>query len=314
MNSGGGKKRRKTAESDQPNAQPLKVDVGASAKINVSAKYEVNKRIEEKIPEDVTRAKASAWLTIISPITQWAGLKGDALAHKRELLRLQQEETLAEIALRAKSRIEALESAQQVPAKFLVPFLEKASLEEPDSDLVDLWANLLVSSAEEYNPHYVHFSTIISQLSAQQAKIFIQVLGTDDAQALELAMDELLAEYLHNTFMQEYLLRAFNDVSPTPDNIDVMWDFLEAHLDRVGTEIVHLSISGNGEEEYAGGPTSNSQYEDDLEVDFQILQYTGLVRYVDAGDFTLGRWTVKVMLYYVTPMGRTFAKACKLVG
>jgi len=84
------------------------LNINASAKIGASAKYEVKKTITEHIPEDVTRAKSGTWLTILSPITQWAGLVGDKLAHKRALLRIQQEETLAEIIQRAAPKLALL--------------------------------------------------------------------------------------------------------------------------------------------------------------------------------------------------------------
>jgi hypothetical protein len=40
------------------------LNVQATADVGVSAKYEVRKTITEHVPEDVTRAKTSAWLTI----------------------------------------------------------------------------------------------------------------------------------------------------------------------------------------------------------------------------------------------------------
>jgi abortive infection alpha-like protein len=186
--------------------------VEASAKVGASAKYVVKRTIKQIIPEDVTRAKAGAWLTLISPITQWAGLKADELAHKRELLRLQQEETLAEIAVRASSRLKALPAnGEPVPMKFIVPFLEKASLENADSDLIDLWANLLVSAAEHYNPHYVHFANIISQMSAQQARVFTGIVGTDDSDKLELELGDLYTEFLPDC-MQVHLKRCYTSL------------------------------------------------------------------------------------------------------
>jgi hypothetical protein len=182
-----------------------KVNIEASAKVGATAKYEVKKTVREVIPEDVTRAKAGAWLTIISPITQWAGLKADQLAYKRELLRIQQEETLAEIANRAKARITASGPGKPVPLKFMVPFLEKASLEEPESELVDLWANLLVSAAEDYNPHFIHFANIMSQISGRQAQLFSDVIGTDQAKTLEESLVDRLSSHFLPNFMEEHL-------------------------------------------------------------------------------------------------------------
>jgi hypothetical protein len=82
-----------------PKKSRFKAQAKAIAKIEASAKasYLRKKVITEIIPPDVSRTKASAWLTLISPITEWAGLKGDALKYRRQQLRIQQKETLLKI-------------------------------------------------------------------------------------------------------------------------------------------------------------------------------------------------------------------------
>jgi hypothetical protein len=285
----------------------------ATAKVAAIAKYEVKKQIIEVIPGDVTRAKASAWLTLLSPITHWAGLKGDQLAHKRQLLRIQQEETLAEIARRAMPRIEALRKPiKPVPAKFLVPFLEKASLEEPDSRLVELWASLLVSAAKDYNPHFVHFANIISQLSAPQAKIFEAMIGPEGPHAVFVSLESAMNfEFLHN-FLQEFVRERFEAYPSQPSNVDEMWRFMEDLLEIQGIEIEHIDIDDLSEKApYVGGLPAYSGFKDDLQTDFLILETLRLIKYVDTGFFDVAdRWRVKVMFYHVTPLGITFAKAC----
>ena len=52
----------------------------AKAKAKAKATYSRKKTIMENIPEDVTRAKAGAWLDLISPLVEAAGRKGDAIA------------------------------------------------------------------------------------------------------------------------------------------------------------------------------------------------------------------------------------------
>jgi len=103
----------------------LEASAKASLKAEYSRKKNINKNITQNIPEDVTREKAGAWLDLISPFTRWAGLKGDALQHKREILRLQQEETLAVIALKMRQRLsKEAGRLSPIPLKFMVPFLE----------------------------------------------------------------------------------------------------------------------------------------------------------------------------------------------
>jgi uncharacterized protein (DUF2164 family) len=293
--------------------------VEATAKLAASAKYEVKKSITEVIPPDVTRAKAGAWLTLISPITQWAGLKGDQLAHKRDLLRIQQEEALYEIAKSARHKIEASNlTPQAVPNKFLVPFLERASLEEPDSELIELWSSLLASAATEYDPHYIHFANLISQMSARQAGLFTEVVYTDEAHELELALDSLQAEFLID-FIQAHLKYHHSHLSPAPTHIDEMWAMLEETLNEVGLAVEHVELEDDVEEtnandEHRSGPIDGSAYRDEYKTDFAILDAIRLLKYVDTGFFIVGdRWKIKVLCFYVTALGQEFAKACGIV-
>jgi hypothetical protein len=109
------------------------IGLRASAKVAAIAKasYVRKKTTTETI--NVTRAKTSAWLDLISPLTEWAGLKGDELRSKRILLRLQREDILDEIVERARKKLGNLAALKPIPNKFLVPFLEQASLEDPES-------------------------------------------------------------------------------------------------------------------------------------------------------------------------------------
>jgi hypothetical protein len=146
---------------------PIRAEAKATAKVEavVKATVQRKKTITEIIPPDVTRAKASAWLALISPITEWAGLRGDQLRHKRTLLRIQQESVLAKIAQQTNERL-AYEGkgTTPIPNKFLIPFLEKASTEDIDSELIATWANLLASAATDFDPHMVRFCSILSEI------------------------------------------------------------------------------------------------------------------------------------------------------
>lgn len=68
----------------------IRLSIKGTAKAEAIAKavFERKKSITEVIPPDVTRAKAGRWLDLISPITEWAGLKGDALRFRRAQLRI----------------------------------------------------------------------------------------------------------------------------------------------------------------------------------------------------------------------------------
>jgi Abortive infection alpha len=148
----------------------LKGNLEASAKFSATASYQRKKITTEVIPPDVSRAKAGAWLALISPITEWAGLKADPLRYQRAQLRIQQEDALMRLAVEVRKKMEGHAVIQPVPPKILVPALEKASLENPDdSFMIDRWANLLASAAQSIaiQPRYIG---ILGELAGSQAR------------------------------------------------------------------------------------------------------------------------------------------------
>ncbi len=285
------------------------LSVQARADIRASAKYEVKKNIIEQVPEDVIRAKNGAWLTILSPFTQWAGLIGDRLSHKRHLLRIQQEESLNAILSHAAPNLASLRGPlSPIPLKFLVPFLESASLEESDSDLIKLWANLLVASAKEYHPDNVYYVRIISQISSMQARLFQNIIGPDGAENVLLAMEQNY--FLGTSFLNEIIGEAFGECKRPPRTLTQAWNIISKNLEIPGVLVEHIDLGHNERDDYTSGPPHYSIYEDKQQNDYAILRGLGLLDYVDTGYFEIAGWKIKVMAHYVSPLGLAFAEAC----
>jgi hypothetical protein len=294
--------------------------IKASAKASAEAKaiFSHKKEIKETIPEDVTRAKAGAWLDLISPLTEWAGLRGDKLRHKREVLRLQREDTLAEIAHRARRRLPRdLTTISPVPLKFIVPFLEQASLEDPESVLVDLWANLLVSASKEFGTHHIHFVSIISRISPSQGQILKEIIGTESLDALNKTI-ETLAFRSSNPFSFENVFRSYlSGFMLNRQYTQDMGDKLFAQAvvefcDWAGLEMVRATYRNN-RNKYRSVEFAYSQYKDGKEVDYSILEAIGLVTRVKIDYFDAQEWSLELVYYRVTYLGFEFAKACKIV-
>jgi hypothetical protein len=89
---------------------------------------------------------------------------------------LQREDVLLEIAKKARARAE-LEKIEihPVPNKLLVPFLEKASLEDADKEMQDRWAALLLSAAKDYQSRHLTFVDILSRLSSNELKFLEEI-------------------------------------------------------------------------------------------------------------------------------------------
>jgi hypothetical protein len=171
--------------------------VEAVARLSLERK----KAITEIIPPDVTREKSRAWLDLLSPFTEWAGLRGDQLKHKRELLRIQQETVLSEIVRKA---IEQLSDNHAVvsplPTKFLVPFLERASTEDPVSELMDWWASLLASAATGKGRHPI-FVEMIARITGDEAKFLEGLWRLIDVRTIKHTFADVL-EIVSNQSVQ----------------------------------------------------------------------------------------------------------------
>ena len=164
-------------KKDASNA--LKVEVGAVAKAEAAAKYERKTQVSITVPEDVTRAKAQAFLDAISPFTHSLGLIGDWLADARERLKIHRLKALTAIAQKARKEIESrAEEPREIPFKALLPMLERASLEEADDEtLTTAWGSLIASASLDYDPEVIAFSRILSELSPRECLILQRIFG-----------------------------------------------------------------------------------------------------------------------------------------
>lgn len=71
-----------------------------------------------------------------------------------------------------RKRLDAIkEPIEPIPSKALVPFLGLSSLEDPDSTLIESWANLGVSAAINYDIEVVRFSKILSEIGPREKSI-----------------------------------------------------------------------------------------------------------------------------------------------
>jgi hypothetical protein len=173
-------------EENEEAQGPIKIDLGAAAKVSAVAKYERKTEVSIDVPEDVTRAKAEALLDAISPFTESLGLVGDWIADTRQRLRVQRIEALSVIATKARKAIEQQnDRPKQIPIKALLPILDRASLEEPgDESLTTAWGALIASASLDYDPEVMAFSRILSELSPRECLVLERIFGNRHEWAL----------------------------------------------------------------------------------------------------------------------------------
>jgi hypothetical protein len=136
---------------------PLNVEIGVGAKAEIKA----------EIPTSSAGRFLDALTDMIRPFSERRGLRADQI-------RLQREDVLIEIARKARAQL-AIENVapQPLPNKFLVPFLEAASLEDlRDDNLTDMWANLLANTSRNPQSKNPVFINILKELTSEEALLF----------------------------------------------------------------------------------------------------------------------------------------------
>jgi hypothetical protein len=288
----------------------IRAEAKAVAKIEASARasFQRKKTITEVIPVDVTRAKAGAWLDIISPITEWAGLKGDALRYKRQQLRIQQEITLQRIAIELSKKIENRTIVRPIPTKILVPLLEKAALEDSsDRTMIELWANLLASACGE-NSVPPRFVNIVGELNTRQANLFIEVV----TKGLDVSEDDILAP-VYTMRQQELADRLVALFRRKKLSVDDIYDEFEGDLEGPSIALSDFWVNDYGRGRYyVLGVEHNKYIAEKYQADLQIMASLGLFRENRLDDrFRRGRidYDVTIRYFLLTEMGYEFFKA-----
>jgi hypothetical protein len=126
--------------------------------------------------------------------------------------------------------------------------------------------------------------------------------------ALTLIGFNLLSDYIRDYFEEKG--------KRPPTTLNRAWARLTKLLDIEGMVIKHMEVGEvKDRQDFTNGCPSHSLYTDDHENDFDILEGLRLLRYTDTGFFQVSdRWEVKVMAYYVSSLGLSFAAACGVQG
>jgi len=188
--------------------------------IEVGAKAEFRAELKGEIPSSSMGRLVDSLTDVIRPFTERQGLKADQI-------RLQREETLTLIAMKARERL-AIEGKEPkpVPNRILVPLLEKASLSDTkDTTLVEAWTNILASASSDPNQNHALFVDILSKLDATHLK-FLEFLAMPSGHREDM--------FLHRS---ESEIREWVDRHLGPTLKKVRVDDLTGEIEKFGTEL-----------------------------------------------------------------------------
>lgn len=286
--------------ADEKAEDQIKVDVGLGLKASLTAK------VSMEIPAASSGRLLDAITDIIRPFSERRGLKAD-------LIRLEREEVAYHIARAVADRLQFNnQTPQPIPNKILVPLLEKASLEEMDSPLVDRWMDLLHSAAISPGDTLPRFGQMLSEMSATEVSVFRKICFNNSKifQGTEhVCIDDCWYSYGDQFFdddMREFLL--------TENNVDrIFYHFLNL-CNRPGICLTYLSIDIKNEDERDSWELTKDEIIIDADIDrvhIDILKSLNLI--VERSlSHAYGDYVIYMSFLYVTRLGVAFLRKCDL--
>lgn len=167
--------------------------------------------------------------------------------------------------------------------KFLVPFLEKSSLEGNDPDIHELWANLLVSASTRAVPNRAIITDILGKLDGEHVRFLNRLCsGTPSHWIEEVPHDaafQLLSDRLES-IRSQYSERSspraglkFNGDSES------VFNFIAVDFDKPGRKMEFFSVDTRENRGSGGWELTESHFEGfDFEILSGALESLGLVR------------------------------------
>jgi len=267
-----------------------------SMKVNISLKAEISQETTDRVVNFAQR--------LIGPLAEVGDLFSDKIRY-----------------FRFKSAIKTLEKAEsivrereisvkEVPLKFLVPFLEKSSLEEENSYLVDTWAKLLVTAAQEYNSKHVFYTNLLANLGPEEVKTL---------EIMHKYSDPVSLSYVGK------LMAIFGNQSP--ELTKYIGGIFQSNDNPI---CYHEEISGFGVTKFgeyiitamSSVPKKNHKLEDfqladaNLESSIFVLDQLGLVKIIyEVSDTTkdiLAHSDGFALKAILSPLGYSFVEACSI--
>lgn len=225
---------------------------------------------------------------------------------------------------RYKSMRKILEKAKEIsgevaldppPVKFLAPFVEASSLEDEDSDLIDMWARLLVDSSRNFQSKHILFMRILKEISGQEANLLKEMVenfrgNRDD---FTLNRDIEFAQYaVTDSYVEKFLFDHVGNI----EEKDLSTKFIEK-FEGAGVYIDSIYFS-TGEKniwphsDIEGDPHTGMQSRLSREYgfSFEVLRSLGILSLFRSDEIWRNGIGVDVGVWMFTELGAQFYLTC----
>lgn len=257
--------------------------------------------IRAEIPEDSSRRIVDAVIDLFSPVTEIAGALGDRVRAYR-----------TESALRVFRRAKILAEENDLrlsapPLKFLLPFIEKCSMEDDTPSLPEMWARLLVSASSEFKPEMIIFADIISKITSVEARI-LRSIAEEGASGGGVNFLSEGWQWTRREFLEMNL--ANRSDAARRDFRGFAQMFRQDH-EMNGTQICALSYF-DFLDKSVSVTVNHPSYEAGLVLNYEILESLGLIKFLNFTRLSLhDHKAVYVTAAGMTNLGAGFYLACQ---
>lgn len=277
------------------------------------------------LPEPIGEAALAFFQKLLGPVGEASEILSDKIRFYRWRSSLKTLKRAKEIAEKRGLPV------NEVPLKFLIPFMEKASLEEEDSPLIEKWANLLASASSEASRGQTAFVEILSSLSGAEVGLLEKLLPGDVRQQIrdswaEHVFTSLSDDALRSAFMiminakrQGFFRSVVNKTIEFEDHFedDDFQQTLQLYFTlKIDANRPHILIESIGympdkdADNSSKGAFHQNKLVDENASSFDILVSKGLMnRFSYAAKTSSG--TVAVSCVYITPLALAFVLACR---
>ena len=269
--------------------------------------------VEVKI--EGTKELSRALVDIFSPITEAAGSLGDRVRIYRQISLLRSIKRAKEIA-----NSEGL-TLVEPPLKFLVPYLEDCSLEDPeDKTLLEMWARLLVDASTTPKSEHNLFIRVLRELNAPEARLFHYIASPSTHKH---CITQRHIEDVEADWRTEYVSIAIRDAIKraggtkqlkTEAQLERLKIDFQANEETAGSLIYFFDVSQGVPGHYPLAPVYTSPrgpIDDDFEPSsIAILKGLGLISDFKSPEIWFDNYCFVVYAYFVTGLGAKFAETC----
>lgn len=247
--------------------------------------------IEIKVGEASTQAAVAFTQRLLGPIAEAT----DFLSDKIRFMRWKSAQKTIEEA--EKIAIERGIAVKEVPVKFLVPFLEKCSLEEDDSKLIEKWAELLVTAIDDYSHRLICYADILAQLGPEEVNILEAMWNKTNPKVMG-TVENIIDIYGGGGATSRNSLSELHSAS-----ID-----MKSGVDEIGRYLLFqiTSVRDSNRGLYTSQTGSYLR-----ENSIFWMEKLGLVKVVSNIDSEVDNFDHFVFKAQLTPLGYSFVKACR---